>query len=133
MNLLNLASENPIVVTPDFDSPHNSVWTIAVDIGGNISVLSVPNIHPSYFENGESAESIGLPSDCDLPAGMYSITCSFTEHTNIEGGQVDEYEFNILKSKPLISRGILELISETQEKDEIIARLNSIIEFKEGM
>lgn len=67
-----------------FDSPQNSEWVVAVDLGGMISILKAPNIHYSFFDNGTSAEDIGFSPDIDLDPGVYLFIC------NCEGGY-DEY------------------------------------------
>jgi hypothetical protein len=87
---------------PDWDSPHSSVWVLAVDISGNVSVLEPPSIHDSFFDNGPDAESIGLPyENIELPMGVYKVICDFTESRDWETGCIDEWYFEPRSWEPL--------------------------------
>lgn len=91
-----------VEMPPKYDSANGSVWIVAVDHGGNVSVLVKPNIHPCFFDNGDSAESMGLPPDTDeVTAGVYKWTCSFHESTDWESGIVEDGWFEVEKEELL--------------------------------
>lgn len=84
---------------PEYDSPDGSVWIVAVDYGGNVSVLEAPNIHHCFLDNGPEAEYLGLPPNVDdMDPGVYRWTCSYRTHTDWESGQVDDYDFEVEES-----------------------------------
>lgn len=84
-SILELTSEDVVDDEPEFDSPHGSIWTVAVDMSGNVSILVAPNIHPSYFDCGSDAECVGLPFECeDKDPGVYRWTVSV-------GGGYDQF------------------------------------------
>lgn len=84
---------------PEYDSPNGSVWIVAVDHAGRVSVLETPNIHYALLENGPEAEYLGLPPDVDdMDPGVYRWTCSYHTHTDRESGLVDDYDFEIEES-----------------------------------
>lgn len=85
----------------EYESPNNSVWIVAVDVSGNVSVLDTPNMDPYFFDNGGSAEEMGLPPDCNLAPGVYRWTCSFYQHIDWETGHVDDYTFEPIKEELL--------------------------------
>lgn len=81
---------------PVFDSPQGSVWIVAVDYSGKVTVLQPPNIHYSLLDNGPEAEYLGLPESVDdLDPGVYRWTCSYHTHTDWESGKVDDYNFQV--------------------------------------
>ncbi len=82
---LDLTLEEQCDEEPEYDSPHGSEWIVAVDISGSVTILDAPNIHYSFFDNGLSAEYIGLPFECeDLGPGIYKWVC------DVHGGR-DEF------------------------------------------
>lgn len=84
---------------PEFDSPNGSVWIVAVDHAGRVSVLETPNIHTAFLDNGPEAEYLGLPPDVDdMDPGIYRWTCSYHPHVDRESGHVDDYEFEVEES-----------------------------------
>lgn len=88
----------------DFDSPNGSVWIVAVDIQGLVTILKAPNIHYSYFDNGKSAEDIGLPCEVeDVVPGVYRWTCDLISSKDWETGIVDDYEFQVEEQELLWS------------------------------
>lgn len=84
---------------PEYDSPNGSVWIVAVDYAGRVTVLETPNIHPALLDNGPEAEYLGLPPDVDdMDPGVYRWTCSYHTHIDRESGHVDDYDFEIEES-----------------------------------
>lgn len=92
-----LISFMPNEPEPDeWASPNNSEWVIGVDMAGSIFIVGAPNIHPSFFDGGYTAENIGFPPDIvDVDAGLYKAICSFSTSTDWETGQVDDWSFDI--------------------------------------
>lgn len=87
----------------EFDSPYNSVWIVAVDIAGNVSVLEMPNIQ-GISDLGNTAEVLGIPSFVeDVDPGIYQWTCSYHPHINVENGHVEDWDFTVEKEKLLWS------------------------------
>lgn len=81
---------------PQYDSPYMTEWIVAVDVGGMVSVLKAPNLHPSFTENGKTALDYGLPEDVEnTPPGMYRWICSFHEEKDWESGLVDDWHFEV--------------------------------------
>lgn len=77
----------------NYDPPGGSVWIVAVDIDGMVSVLETPNIHECFLES-KNAEEMGLPCEVlDTPPGVYKWTCAYCEHVDWESGKVDDYTF----------------------------------------
>jgi hypothetical protein len=88
----------------EFDSPHGSKWIVAVDDCGLVSILRRPNIHYSFFDNGEGAEEIGLPSEAPgTNPGVYEWTCDFTQVIDWESGLPDDYTFDVIAEVCLYS------------------------------
>ncbi len=88
----------------EFESPNGSVWIVAVDIQGLVTILKAPNIHYSFFDLGKSAEDIGLPCEVeDVGPGVYRWTCSVNSSKDWETGIVDDYEFEVEKEELLWS------------------------------
>lgn len=85
----------------NFDSPNCSKWIVAVDDQGCVQVLSRPNIHYSFFDNGDSAEEIGLPEESEDTPGIYEWTCILIIRKDWETGIDDDYEFEVTESKLL--------------------------------
>lgn len=84
---------------PQYDSPYMTEWIVAVDVGGMVSVLKAPNLHPSFTENGLTALDYGLPEDVEnTPPGMYRWICSFHEEKDLESGLVDDWHFEVESS-----------------------------------
>lgn len=84
---------------PQYDSPYMTEWIVAVDVGGMVSVLKAPNLHPSFTENGLTALDYGLPEDVEnTPPGMYRWICSFHEKKDWESGLVDDWHFEVESS-----------------------------------
>lgn len=82
-----------------YDSPYMTEWIVAVDVGGRVSVLKAPNLHPSFTENGKTALDYGLPEDVEnTPPGMYRWICSFHEEKDWESGLVDDWHFEVESS-----------------------------------
>ena len=80
-----------------FDSPHGSTWIVAVDIGGMVSIIKAPNIHPGFFDMGNDAESVGIPFESSSPAGLYEWTCSYHVDRNRESGLIEDAHFEVEK------------------------------------
>lgn len=97
----NLIISEDKVSDEEYESHFKTKWTIGVDKFGYVFVIKAPNIHPSFFDNGDSAEYIGLPITMDVDAGVYEITCNFVAHRDWESGLVDDYEFEVEESKLL--------------------------------
>ncbi|EPU2171350.1 hypothetical protein ACVVGU_000214 [Shigella sonnei] len=84
---------------PQYDSPYMTEWIVAVDVGGRVSVLKAPNLHPSFTENGKTALDYGLPEDVEnTPPGMYRWICSFHEEKDWESGLVEDWHFEVESS-----------------------------------
>ena len=84
---------------PQYDSPYMTEWIVAVDVGGMVSVLKAPNLHPSFTENGKTTLDYGLPEDVEnTPPGMYRWICSFHEEKDWESGLVDDWHFEVESS-----------------------------------
>lgn len=84
---------------PQYDSPYMTEWIVAVDVGGMVSVLKAPNLHPGFTENGKTALDYGLPEDVEnTPLGMYRWICSFHEEKDWESGLVDDWHFEVESS-----------------------------------
>lgn len=84
---------------PQYDSPYMTEWIVAVDVGGMVSVLKAPNLHPSFTEDGLTALDYGLPEDVEnTPPGMYRWICSFHEEKDWESGLVDDWHFEVESS-----------------------------------
>lgn len=84
---------------PQYDSPYMTEWIVAVDVGGMVSVLKAPNLHPGFTENGKTALDYGLPEDVEnTPPGMYRWICSFHEEKDWESGLVDDWHFEVESS-----------------------------------
>lgn len=84
---------------PQYDSPYMTEWIVAVDVGGMVSVLKAPNLHPGFTENGLTALDYGLPEDVEnTPPGMYRWICSFHEEKDWESGLVDDWHFEVESS-----------------------------------
>lgn len=84
---------------PEYDSPNGSVWIVAVDYAGKVTVLETPNIHDALLDNGPEAEYLGLPPDVDdLDPGVYRWTCSYHTSTDRESGLVDDFSFEVEES-----------------------------------
>ncbi|CAM6594332.1 Integron-associated effector binding protein domain-containing protein [Escherichia coli] len=82
-----------------YDSPYMTEWIVAVDVGGRVSVLKAPNLHPGFTENGLTALDYGLPEDVEnTPPGMYRWICSFHEEKDWESGLVDDWHFEVESS-----------------------------------
>lgn len=81
---------------PEYESPHGSVWIVAVAIGGRVTVLDTPNIHECLIENGPEPEDMGLPDFCeDLDPGIYAWTCSYHQTLDIYDGHVEDWHFEV--------------------------------------
>lgn len=84
---------------PEYDSPHGSVWIVAVDYAGRVTVLETPNIHHAFLENGPEAEYLGLPADVDdMDPGVYRWTCSYHASKDWESGVCDGWDFAVEES-----------------------------------
>lgn len=84
---------------PQYDSPCMTEWIVAVDVGGMVSVLKAPNLHPGFTENGKTALDYGLPEDVEnTPPGMYRWICSFHEEKDWESGLVEDWHFEVESS-----------------------------------
>ena len=105
MSLLDLLKKelNPVKDDdePDWVSPYNSEWILAVNDSGEILVIGAPAIHDCFFENGRDADSIGLPTQTDEPMGVYRCKCSFHESKDWETGWVDDWHFEIEEMIPI--------------------------------
>lgn len=86
-----------------FDSPHGSVWVVAVDVNGGVSILKSPNIDPYFFDSGTVAEYLGLPFEVDKAPGVYEWVCDYVEHRDWESGQVDDVTFEVREERLLYS------------------------------
>lgn len=87
----------------EFEPANRSKWIVAIDFKGNVSVLKAPNIHPSFFEMGTDAETLGLPFEgFEEHAGcVFEWICSFHEHKDWESGIVEDYSFEVEQEKML--------------------------------
>ena len=80
-----------------YEPAKNSKWLVAIGICGTVVVLKAPNIHFSYFENGKTAEDIGLPESSTDEVGVYEWTC-FPEYTRDWESGREEFEGFIVTS-----------------------------------
>lgn len=102
MELINDIPLRPEVPDYPWDDPDGSIWIVAVDHKGFVSVIHPPNIHETFFEDGFSAEAIGLPYDvADTEPGIYEWECSFDFKRCHETNVIDDWEFNPRKVKQL--------------------------------
>jgi hypothetical protein len=86
----------------EYDSPEGSVWTVAIDMSGHVTILVPPNIHYSYFDCGTDAESIGLPFECeDKAPGVYRWTVSVVQGYDEFSGEYWGPEFSVEKEEIL--------------------------------
>lgn len=98
------AVESEYDEVPVFDSPHSSVWIVAVDMIGRVSVLKAPNLHPGLSENGTTAFDWGLPEEVDSAVpGVYRWHCSFHEEKDWESGIVEDWHFEVEREELLYS------------------------------
>jgi hypothetical protein len=86
---------------PEWDSPDNSEWILGISDNGTVYVLSKPNIHESFFDNGDDAEMIGLPTEIEDKTGVYKCICSYHQTKDWESGHVDDWWFEIESMIPL--------------------------------
>lgn len=80
MNLLTIIADEPGVDEDgkEYAKPGMQEWVIGIDRDSTPFILSPPDIHWSFFENGYAAEDVclrGIPEDID--AGVYKMTFSF--------------------------------------------------------
>jgi len=87
---------------PDFESPVNSRWVVAIGVCGNVVVISTPDIHPSFFDNGMETDNIGLPCESEDESGIYQWVCSPTYSTDWESGVTDFEGFDVISSTRLM-------------------------------
>ncbi len=85
-------------IEPEFDSPVNSKWIVAIGMCGNVVILSAPNIHFSFFENGIQADNVGIPFESDDEAGIYEWVCSPSYYTDWESGITEFSGFDVVSS-----------------------------------
>lgn len=85
----------------EYENPNNTVWIVAVGMGGNVSIMQAPDIHPGFFDGGESAEMLGLPFEVEKSPGVYKWTCKFVEHRDWESGIVEEWNFEPVSEEVL--------------------------------
>lgn len=103
MNILKIEPSNDnIEETEQFDSSYGCKFIVAVDVDGTVSILSLPNIHYGFFDNGNSPEDIGLPFEVDeCSPGVYEWTCNYEYTHDWESGACDGGEFVVIEEKLL--------------------------------
>ena len=74
-----------------FDSAFGCKFTVSIGIDGLVSILKAPNIHYGFFDNGMTAEDIGIPYECEDAPGVYEWVCSPAFGRDWESGR-DEFE-----------------------------------------
>lgn len=74
-----------------FDSAFGCKFTVSIGIDGLVSILKAPNIHYGFFDNGMTAEDIGIPYECDDAPGVYEWVCRPAFGRDWESGR-DEFE-----------------------------------------
>lgn len=85
----------------EFENPEGSVWVMAVDHKGYLSILKAPNIDPGFFASNDM-EEIGWPEQiCDTSAGVYRIVAEFYESRCWETNIIDDWGFNFKEMEPL--------------------------------
>ena len=85
----------------EYDPPYNSKWLVAIGICGTVVILKAPNIHFSYFDNGKTAEAIGLPESSEDETGIYEWTCSPESFSDWESGREEFAGFNVESSRKI--------------------------------
>ena len=85
----------------DYEPAYNSKWLVAIGICGTVVILKAPNIHFSYFENGKTAEDVGLPEYSEDEAGIYEWTCSPESFPDWESGHKEFAGFNVESSRKI--------------------------------
>lgn len=87
----------PDIDFPEFDSPYMSVWIVAIDESGSVTILKAPNIHYAFFDFGSSPEDIGLPFEVeDTVPGVYRWYCSPWQSYDWETGYADDFGFEVI-------------------------------------
>ena len=85
----------------DYEPAYNSKWLVAIGICGTVVILKAPNIHFSYFENGKTAEDVGLPEYSEDEAGVYEWTCSPAFGHDWESGREEFEGFDVISSRKI--------------------------------
>ena len=81
-----------------FDSAFGCKFTVSIGIDGLVSILKAPNIHYGFFDNGMTAEDIGIPYECEDAPGVYEWVCSPAFGRDWESGR-DEFDgFDVISS-----------------------------------
>ena len=81
-----------------FDSAFGCKFTVSIGIDGLVSILKSPNIHYGFFDNGMTAEDIGIPYECEDAPGVYEWVCSPAFGRDWESGR-DEFDgFDVISS-----------------------------------
>lgn len=83
---------------PDFESPYGCKFIVSVGADNSVNILKSPNIHYGFFDNGMTAEGIGIPYECDDAPGVYEWVCRPAFGRDWESGR-DEFEgFDVISS-----------------------------------
>ena len=100
---LDIVKTKEIPEEPEFDPPNGSKWIVAIDYQGLVSILSAPNIHPSFFDHGKDAESVGLPCDGfdGSVSGVYEWVCVLAESRDWDSGIIDDWWFEVQEEELL--------------------------------
>ena len=95
--------ELPAPEEPEWVSPDRSEWILSVSMDHKVGILKAPEIHDSFFDNGNSSEAIGFSEDAwdEADAGVYHVTASFWTNRCYETGQIDDCGFDVLKAEKL--------------------------------
>ena len=103
MNKLNILEEMTAEVEAeeDYDEPNGCTWIVTVDDAGDCNVVRRPNIHWSFFENGNYAEDIGITGYEKFSPGLYKIKTDFSISTDWETGIPDDHDFYITEHEAL--------------------------------
>lgn len=88
-------------VGDEYDSPRGSRWVVAIGTCGTVVIVKKPNIHFSFFDNGECAEDVGLPCDSDDEPGVYEWICSPVFGRDWESGRDEFYGFDVVSSRKI--------------------------------
>ena len=94
MSQLKILDVEDVENDEEYDEPNNSSWILCISDRGVCSVMSAPNIHFSFFDNGYEADDIPLLGYEKLPAGVYKVIMSFSTSVDWETGIVDDVFFN---------------------------------------
>lgn len=90
---------------PEYDNPNGSVWVVAINEQGELSIVQRPNIHCGFTDaGGYDPEMYGLDGEYDnVPAGLYRVVCDYNQSASDYEMPwiIDNFEFTIREWKTL--------------------------------